>query len=383
MMPDTPPVVVFKLWNALHHNGHLDEDRRLPAPSHRLTTKHLRDGVPDTTKASSTADPRRSKPCDDGAAPSRKRFGPFASTGLFGASDDGAAPEEIAYERVIDRPARGRQKKPGMFNPYSLTGRGEETPELVSKENDLSGLWEALPDLDEVIEFTEPTADGKETQKELREKMITTAVSKLSPFNDLPEDFVQWRDDATTTFTVAGRGMVLRPDFRMTAAAEGWTAAEIKETDEWASVIIKAALAGCDDALDAFDQAPSGQGSLGFCYLRRHFELLGSNVQEGLRIDVEKFKPKVGESPVQMIRRLNKLCQRYSRCPNPEAPTKESKLRKLYLNASKFEALRIKVRMIKSYMTSGKRPARESTYAFICEEIISEWLSFVRLTQSQ
>jgi hypothetical protein len=57
MMPDTPPVAVFKLWNALHHNGHLDEDRCLPAPSCRLATKHLRNGVPDTTKASSTADP--------------------------------------------------------------------------------------------------------------------------------------------------------------------------------------------------------------------------------------------------------------------------------------------------------------------------------------
>jgi hypothetical protein len=201
--------------------------------------------------------------------------------------------------------------------------------------------------------------------------MITTAASKLSPFNDLPEDFVQWGDDAMTTFTVAGRGMVLRPDFREGAANEGWAAAEIKETDEWASITIKAALAGCDDALDACDQAPSGQGSLGFCHLRRHFELLGSNVQESLRLDVEKFKPKVGESPVQMIRRLNKLHQRCARCPNPETPAKESKLRKLHLNVFKCEALSIKVRTIKSDMTSGKRPANESTHAFICEEFVS------------
>jgi hypothetical protein len=100
----------------------------------------------------------------------------------------------------------------------------------------------------------------------------------------------------------------MRPDFRPEAKKQGWTQAEIKEADEWASVMIKAALAGCEDASGAFDQAPTGQGSLGFCCLRRHFELLGSNVAEGLRIDIDKFKPKAGESPVAMIRRFNKLC---------------------------------------------------------------------------
>ena len=47
MMPDTPPVVARKLWKAIHHNGCLDGDNRLPAPSHRLTTRHLKEGVPE------------------------------------------------------------------------------------------------------------------------------------------------------------------------------------------------------------------------------------------------------------------------------------------------------------------------------------------------
>jgi hypothetical protein len=362
MKADTPPVTVYKLWKLLHNQGLLDGDNRLPAPSYRLTTQFLRHGVPEVTEGQAQSHEVTSKAL-------------FEEGSERGSSNERHL-DDVAYERVIDRPKRARPKKSGIFNPYSLTGRGSEAENHLSKEGELGGLWDALPNLDDVIEYTEPTADGKETQKKLREKMITTAVSKLSPFNDLPEDFVQWRDDAITTFTVAGRGQALRPDFRVTAEKEGWTPTEIKETDEWASRTLKAALAGCEDALDAFDQAPSGQGSLGFCYLRRHFELLGSNVQEKIRLDIDKFKPTVGESPVQMIRRLNKLYTRYSRCPNPETPTKEPKLRKLYLNASKFEALAIKVRMIKSDMTSGKRPGHESTYEYICEELVSEWLSF-------
>jgi hypothetical protein len=364
MKADTPPVTVYKLWKVLHNQGLLDGDSRLPAPSYRLTTKFLRYGVPEVLDAHAQSPMVSSKALFQGFEEDTER----------GSMSNERHLDEVAYQRVIDRP-KSKHKKSGIFNPYSLTGRETGSSEGKEVAED-SGLWGALPSLENVLKYTEPTEDGKETQKKLRDKMITTAASKLAPFNDQPEDFVQWRDDAITTFTVAGRGNVLRPGFREQAAKAGWTMAEIKETDEWASVIIKAALAGCDDALDAFDQAPAGQGSLGFCYLRRHFELLGSNVAEGLRLDIEKFKPKVRESPVQMIRRLNKLYIKYSKCPNPETPTKESKLRKLYENAEKFEALRIKVKMIKSDMTSGKRPATESTHAFICEELISEWLSF-------
>ena len=125
MMPDTPPVVVYKLWKVMHHNGYLDEDRRLPAPSYRLTTKYLKEGVPELKKGVTSL---KSKP-----------------TRMFGEPDDGAAPEEFAYQRVIDRP-KARAKKSGIFNPYSLTGRENEEDASSSKVDDQdSGLWEAFP----------------------------------------------------------------------------------------------------------------------------------------------------------------------------------------------------------------------------------------------
>ena len=206
--------------------------------------------------------------------------------------------------------------------------------------------------------------------------LITSAVTTLPAFNDSPEDFVQWRDRAMQTFAAAGRAQVLYPNFQEWASSEGWTDQEILETDRWASVVIRSALAGCDMALDAFDQGKEGEGSMQFCYLRRHFELLGSNVRGKLRREIEDFKPKSGEDPMAMIRRLNKLYLSYEKCPNPEPQSVESRTRKILNNASHFDALAIKVKMIQSDLTSGKMKMDDMTYQGVCEELISEWLSF-------
>jgi hypothetical protein len=82
MMTDTPPVVVYKLWKVMHHNGYLDADSRLPAPSYRLTIKYLKEGVPERklTKGGSTS---KSK-----------------SPSMFDDSEERAAPEDFAYKRV-------------------------------------------------------------------------------------------------------------------------------------------------------------------------------------------------------------------------------------------------------------------------------------------
>jgi hypothetical protein len=206
--------------------------------------------------------------------------------------------------------------------------------------------------------------------------MITSAVTTLPAFNDSPEDFVEWRDRAIQTFAAAGRAQVLCPNFQEWASSEGWTDQETLETDRWASVIIRSALAGCDMALDAFDQGKDGEGSMQFCYLRRHFELLGSNVREKLRREIEEFKPKSGEDPMAMIRRLNKLYLSCGKCPNPEPQSVESRTRKILNNAGKFDALAIKVKMIQSDLTSGKMKMDDMTHQGVCEELISEWLSF-------
>jgi hypothetical protein len=219
-------------------------------------------------------------------------------------------------------------------------------------------------------------------QGKLREKMTTSAITTmLAPFTDLPEDFIEWRDNAVHTFAAAGRAEVLQPDFRRWAQEEGWSDQEIWETDRWASVIIKSPLTGCEVALDAFQQAPPGQGSLGFCFLRRHFEILGQHVSDALRLKIENFSTEVGEDPTAMIRRLNKLYLRYSRCPNPEPQSRESKIRRLLLNASQYETLNIKVKMLRSMMTSGMMQINDNTYELISTELISEWLSFGMETQ--
>ena len=120
--------------------------------------------------------------------------------------------EEPAYDRV--KPATGRSRKSGVFNPQSLTGRGDGVESNASTHE--KGLWAALPTLERFALSTadNPTAEGKQLQSKLREKMITSAVTTLPAFNDCPEDFVQWRDRAMQTFAAAGRAQVMYPNFQ-------------------------------------------------------------------------------------------------------------------------------------------------------------------------
>jgi hypothetical protein len=188
-------------------------------------------------------------------------------------------------------------------------------------------LWAALPDLD--VSSTSVghhhSVDGADGQKKLREKMIIKANSQVAPFNDKAEDFITWRDDAIMSFKQAGRMEVLLPDFHEWAKAEGWTKVEILDADEWAHVILKDALVGCDDALDEFEMAPQWEVAKGFAHLLRHYELLSSNVKENLRLQITNFKLKSGENPLKMFARLNKLYVRYGKTINPEPQTTESK----------------------------------------------------------
>jgi len=239
-------------------------------------------------------------------------------------------------------------------------------------------LWSALPDFDTSMtnNLGVQSAEGAEVQRKLREKMIVNAVSELSPFNGIPEDFIEWRDNAVITFRQAGRGAVLLPNFHEWAECQGWSPTDIDEADEWAHVILKAALSGCDDALDVFNCAPAGEGSTAFAFLRRHYELLSSNVKEKLRMKIEKFAPLTGEDPLRMIARLNKMYVSYAKSINPEPQSTESKIRKVLTLCAKFSSLSVKIKMIRSSLSSGDRPPRKMTYVCTCEEITAEWLSF-------
>jgi len=61
---------------------------------------------------------------------------------------------------------------------------------------------------------------------------------------------------------------------------------------------------------------------------------------------------------------------------NPESQSEESKIRKVLKNCAKFSSLDVKVKMVRSALTSGDRPDRKCRYPYICEEITAEWLSF-------
>jgi hypothetical protein len=237
--------------------------------------------------------------------------------------------QRVAFSGASKLPMPTKRRQSGIFNPDALYGRDNEEGNDFSREETLKGnLWSALPDLNtSARDFEEPSAEGAARQKTLREKMIIKAVSELSPFNDVAEDFLVWRDSAVVAFRQAGRGPVLEPDFHNWAVDQGWTSLEIKEADEWAHVILKSALTGCDDALDVFDNAPAGEGSTAFAYLRRHYELLSSNVKEKLRKQIGNFKPIAGEDPLRMISRINKLHVKHGKTINPEPQSEEAKIR--------------------------------------------------------
>ena len=134
------------------------------------------------------------------------------------------------------KPTKRRQS--GIFNPDALHGRVNDDGN--DAEPPRGNLWSALPDLNaSARNFEEPSAEGAARQKTLREKMIIKAVSELSPFNDVAEDFLVWRDNAVVAFRQAGRGPVLEPEFHLWAEGQGWTPLEIEEADEWAHVILK------------------------------------------------------------------------------------------------------------------------------------------------
>ena len=268
-------------------------------------------------------------------------------------------------------PAPLLRRGSGLLNPDALHGRNEGSSHADEMENN---LWKALPDMNGSLNstFDQPSAEDAERQKKLREKMIITAAFELAPFNDVAEDFLVWRDNAVVSFRQAGRGPVLLPDFHECADDQGWTQLEVKEADEWAHVILKSALADCENALDVFDCAHVGEGSTAFACLRRHYELLSSNVKEKPRKQIQNLKPLTGEGPLRMISRLNKLYARCGKTINPEPQSVEAKIRRALTNCAKFSSLEIKIKIIRSSLTSEDRPERKMTCTHTCEEITAE-----------
>jgi hypothetical protein len=377
---DAKPITVFKLWNVLQKSRLIDTDEDMVdggIASYRNTLtrmgllKSLSDGM---TLKEALVEAQAPKP----------KGRPRVSMG----GDTFHAAPSPAFSRST-RSTRSRRRS-GIYSAVTLFGHDDADGGFSEDGGFVDGtrppgrdgaadLFVALPPLSEEANFadsTNCTAEGKVHQAKLREKMTLAAMTSLALFSKKPEDWLEWRDAVIANFTAAGRVEVLRPDFLEWACAQGMSGVEIGECDNWARAILKSAIGGCEDAMDAFDQAPAGKGSEAFCYMRRHFEIQGSHVKEKLRLQIENFAPASGEDPVAMGRRLAKLYKRHSKTINPEAQSEESRIRRLLAGAFKFSALETKVRMMRGDMTAGRRLPKERTFKFLQEEINAEWTSF-------
>ena len=140
--------------------------------------------------------------------------------------------------------------------------------------------------------------------------------------------------------------------------------------------VIGTGIVGCDTALDAFELAPAGQGSVAFAHMRRQFEIMGSFVKNKIRLKIENFKPDVSEEPPAMIRRLNKLYKKYAMQLNPEPQSEEMKIRKVLDLADRFKALEGKVRAIRERTTSPRVEPTTVTHEYMCVDLGAQWLAW-------
>jgi hypothetical protein len=243
-----PAAVTFKLWRTLYKSGHVPHDdtevtQGYGEPSHPTTLKILGDMQSnkrqwenrraDVVKGNHSEAPAEKATTFDNLHEHTIKLQESAHDMRVGGDlADDLNPRETstgtpAFQRVKDRarlpdanrvafssapecadklPVPNKRRQSGMLNPDALFGRSEGNPHQEDgRGND---LWSALPDFDTSLtnNLGVHSAEGAESQRKLREKMIVNAVSELSPFNGMPEDFIEWRDNAVITFRQAGRG---------------------------------------------------------------------------------------------------------------------------------------------------------------------------------
>ena len=370
------PIVVLRLWQLLVHTNFMDGQ---PVPSLRSVNAHFNgtsgNGISPTPAASgSSTELKLPMPHELQMPPP-----PPSPTRLTAATSTPACARKGARE-ALSRPSR---RSSGLFTTATLNGTlgggfVSSTPGMGGASGPIvSDPWEILPPLERDHLHSGLASDTELIlQAKLREKMITSAVQTLTPFTDEPEDWIEWRDATLQTFKTAGRLIVLEPHYHAVAKSAGWSVFAIEEADRWAHAVMLAAMAGCPTALDAFELAPAGSGSLAFAELRRQFEIMGSYVKNKLRIQIEKFKPLVGEDPPTMIRRLDKLYKKYRLQMNPEPQSEESKVRKILALAEQFEALEDKVKNIRTRTTTANVDPRTIEYAYICVDLKAQWLAW-------
>jgi hypothetical protein len=379
---DAKPIVVLLLWRVLRQHGLLPPLHRVQEPSLKKTILGMKSSSTEAACLDQTPDFMKKnlqhlgKGVNATAFASASNLPPLPENSV---GDDGAPPPTPRCQRVDPATRRGRQST-GMFTVDMLGGfQQADGSEHVSVTNNkpTPGLWQALPPLGGGDAATVgSSAEAKALQLKVRGALIKEAVKGVSAFTDNAEDWVEWRDATIEVFKATGRKEVLLPHFREWADDQGWSADKIKEVDGWAHAVLKDGILGHEAAIDAFDLAPVGSGSVVFAHMRRQFEIMGSFVKNKLRLKIENFKPEAAEDPPAMIRRLNKLYKKHALQLNPETVSEETKIRRVLDLAERHGALEGKVRAIRECTTSARVDPETISCACICVDLQSQWLAW-------
>jgi hypothetical protein len=288
-------------------------------------------------------------------------------------------PEDLAHN--TPRRRRGDMDEHGSDNGIARVNNRRSTawgvlPRLTSEKDDAYRA-ELMQDGDAPVDpyASSLTDEARIAEGKIRESMLKSALKEISPFSGLNEDWLQWKNDSLACFTLAGRRMVLKDEFRERARDNGWSAEQISDANRFVWTLLKSAVSGTK-AQTVFDKAPVFDGATAWWELRRKYEVLGHSVMSKLEKKLEKFKPSASEDPEDMINRFESTLDKYELFPTADIWSEEKKLRKLWKLCNQYSSLRLKVQMIQSDFVSQSRPPQQRTYEYIKNEIIGQWLSF-------
>jgi hypothetical protein len=208
--------------------------------------------------------------------------------------------------------------------------------------------------------------------------MMKSAVKEPAPCSGDGEEWLSWKDDTITLFTLAGRRIVLEENFSTEAQKLGWSPQQIADANRFVWTMLKSSVAGTKAAnvFAIFAKAPRFDGARTWWGLRRKHEVLGNSVMEKLSQKLTKFAPKATEDPEDMINRFETTLEKCELSPAADLWSDDRKLRVMWKACSKCKALQLKVEMTKSEHTSKSRTPDRLTCPYITNKLIGQWLSF-------
>ena len=88
------------------------------------------------------------------------------------------------------------------------------------------------------------TAEAAAIEEKLRQEMMKSAVKELAPYSGDGEEWLSWKDDTITLFTLAGRRIVLEENFSAEAQRLGWSPQQIADANRFVWTMLKSSVAG-------------------------------------------------------------------------------------------------------------------------------------------